>query len=215
MRAGALEKIRTPQLDSAQIRSRARILLIDDDKFSYDQLFRVRDGYRLEKWSQLKNLVELQDGTYDLIILDYYGVAPKSAPTDEGLAILRSIKKARPEQLVLAYSGQALGLQSSEFISLADDVVSKSEDYPVFQSKVDQLLRKRYSVGHYVALMNQALDEDALRVPKFVPRVITAISRGDTTKLRRYLERNDITVEQIDRVLSLTKNAISIVALLA
>lgn len=213
-RTSRAAKIRMPYVDPAVIRSKARILLIDDDKFAYETLFKIRDGYRLERWSQVKSMTELQDGTFDLIILDYHGIAPKSAPTGEGLAILRAIKEASPEQLVLAYSGQQIGLQSSEFISLADDVVSKSEDYPVFKGKVDALLSKRYSVGYYVSRMNVVLGEDVLKVPGFVRKATRSITRNDADALRRYLEKADVSQLHVDRIINLASIAITVVSML-
>lgn len=58
-----------PQPTLQQIVDRARILVIDDEDFPYGALFR-KDGYNLTKWPDVQKLPEIEQGKYDIILLD-------------------------------------------------------------------------------------------------------------------------------------------------
>jgi hypothetical protein len=58
--------------DIEALRKRAKILVIDDHELPAQQLFE-RDGYHFERWPEIKNLSQLTDGHYDVILLDLNG----------------------------------------------------------------------------------------------------------------------------------------------
>jgi CheY-like chemotaxis protein len=99
------------------MRKRARLLVIDDQEFAYERLFE-RDGYNLTKWKDIENLEPLENGEYDVILLDIQGVG-KQYSEEQGLGILRHIRKSNPTQIVIAYSGDDYKLD----INLADQYI--------------------------------------------------------------------------------------------
>jgi CheY-like chemotaxis protein len=192
-----------------EIRKKARILVVDDEPFPYQELF-SRDGYHLDKWSQIESLSQLNDNHFDLILLDLNGIAAADAPTMQGLAVLEHIKHESPSQLVIAYSGQDWGVNAQEFLSLADDVLKKSEDYIVFKGKVDELLLKRFSIGFFLEAINKTVGDQVDRVPKLIPKSVKAIRSGNRTALQRYLAEHLREQVTIDRVLGLAGIATSV-----
>jgi len=54
-------KYQWPELPIAEIRKRARLVVVDDGEFPYGQLFR-RDDYQLDKWNDVHDLQKLESG---------------------------------------------------------------------------------------------------------------------------------------------------------
>lgn len=134
----------------ADIVRRSRLLVIDDKEFPLIKLF-ARDGYAMDKWDEVLDLNKLVSGAYDLILLDLRGVGMSDAPDEEGLGVLRYIKKEDPTQLVIAFSHEEFNMKYREFVELADASLHKSADsYVVYKETVDRLLRERQSVDYYI-----------------------------------------------------------------
>jgi CheY-like chemotaxis protein len=110
--------------DVEALRKRAKILVIDDQALPAQRLF-DRDGYHFERWAQIKNLSQLTDNHYDIILLDVQGVGLNESPELQGLGILAHIKRSSPAQAVIVYSAQAQKLSMRPFIDMADAVLDK------------------------------------------------------------------------------------------
>jgi CheY-like chemotaxis protein len=187
-----------PRPTFEEIRKRARILVIDDQDFPYQPLF-ARDDYNLTKKDDVTNLSELEDGSYDLILLDLQGVGTKES-ADEGLGILRHLREVRPAQMVIAYSEAMFSLEAQPFFKVADGVLQKSADYLTFKAKVDELLRARFSLGFYV---QRITDESALpeKERTQLRRLAEeAILTGKIGKLTKFL-RHNVDEKTIGRIL--------------
>jgi len=102
-------------LSIEQVRKQARILVIDDHVFPAEKTF-TRDGYHVERWPFIKNLSQLTDGHYQLILLDVQGVGLTESPTKQGLGILEHVKKTNPAQAVILYSSDTYSVSSSRYI---------------------------------------------------------------------------------------------------
>lgn len=137
-----------PTVSQDEIRRRARVLVVDDADFAYMTLFE-RDGYRMDKWDDVTDLSKLESGYYDVILLDIHGVGAERS-RDEGLGILRHLKKVAPAQIIVAYSNADWALKYQEFFDQADAVLDKRADYVDFKRTLDELLRHRFSLSFYV-----------------------------------------------------------------
>jgi hypothetical protein len=73
-----------PETPFEEIKKRARLLVIDDDVFAYCELFK-RDGYAIDQWSDVEDLNKLENGIFDLILLDIQGVGKTISPSEQGL----------------------------------------------------------------------------------------------------------------------------------
>src|SRR5215831_14575166 len=114
----------TAEPDIETLRKRANILVIDDQALPAQTLFE-RDGYHFQRWPEIKNLSQLTDGHYEIILLDIQGVGLNESPELQGLGILRHIKQSNPAQMIIVYSAQSQRLSRRPLIDLADAVLDK------------------------------------------------------------------------------------------
>lgn len=195
-----------------QIVARVRILVIDDQEFPYVKLFR-RDGYNVDKWKDVSKLTQIEQGDYDLILLDLQGVGAAISATDEGLGVLRHIKQVRPTQLVIAYSNAQFPLQYQPFFELADGVMQKSADYLDFKRKVDDLLQDHFSVGFQIRKIEKEFSNAGLSPEKGAKLARRALRQRNVEPLRSYLSKRVDDVITVDRVIAVAQLAISIAAI--
>lgn len=202
---------RWPQVPFDEIRKRARLLVIDDQEFPYKILFE-RDGYTLEKWADVDALSRLEEGAFDLILLDLQGVGGQES-IEQGFGVLKHLRNRSPAQIIVAYSNADWGLQYQEFFRLADAVLPKSADYVDFKRRVDELLRDRFSLGFYLSRITSEAKKLDLPEPELTDVATKAILARNPTKFRDCLRRYPLTPAQIDRFLSIANSAISILKL--
>ncbi len=195
-----------PRVTHAEIVNRARILVIDDADFPYLKLFR-RDGYTVERWNRVKELKSLEEGKYDLILLDLHGVGTGESE-DHGFGLLKHLREARPAQIVVAYSNAEWSLEYQPFFRDADAVLSKRADYVEFKRAVDELLDRKFSLGFYVDRVLDVLADYDLD-PRLRRRIEKAILKRRPEPLRAYLGSRVDNVASVDRVLAIVDVAIS------
>jgi CheY-like chemotaxis protein len=200
-----------PAPSHADIVRRARILVIDDGDFPYKTLFE-RDGYTVQKWSDVEDLKSLETGEFDLILLDLLGVG-RSESSDEGFGILKHIRETSPAQIVVAYSNSDLSLEYQPFFRNADAVLHKTADYVEFKRTVDKLLNERFSLGFYVNRISSELGEHSADPSKAVRKVRKAILSGNQEPLRRYLMKKVDDQVTIDRVIAIASVAAQIASM--
>ena len=197
-----------PSPEHAEIVKRSRILVIDDGPFPYMTLFE-RDGYTIQQWPDVEDLPALEDGKFDVILLDLRGVGRQES-ADEGFGLLRHIRKSSPGQIVVAYSNEDLSLTYQPFFRDADAVLAKTTDYVEFKRVVDQLLDQRFSLGFYLSRIENELGDYTSTAPKALSKARSAILKGDTKPLRKYLNQHVEDAVTIDRVIALAGLAIQI-----
>jgi CheY-like chemotaxis protein len=184
------------------VRKHARILVIDDQVLPAQTIFE-RDGYHFERWPEVKNLSQLTDGHYQLILLDIQGVGLNESPDMQGLGILSHIKQSNPAQAVIVYSAQRQRVSSNDYLSLADAVLDKRASYVQYKEQVDKLLLSRADSAYFISAMNRELGENAIHVPAAVPKAIRAIRRRNARPLARYLADHLPDPKQAETIISI------------
>lgn len=125
---------------------RSRILMIDDEKpdiledmkhhgFSLDHEF---DG-------SAPVLSKIEQRLYDLVLLDFGDVGTEFG-TEQGLSILRHVKRTSPATVVFAYTSKALDSSQSDFYRLSDGVLAKDGGIQDSMDKIEQGLREAHSI---------------------------------------------------------------------
>lgn len=190
------------------VRKQARVLVIDDHVLPAQKTFE-RDGYHFERWSSIKNLSQLTDGHYHLILLDIQGVGLEESPDLQGLGILKHIKISNPAQPVMVYSAQPHSVSSNEYLMMADAVLDKGMSYVEYKERVDDILLRRATPGYFIAAMNRELAEDAALVPRAVTKALRAMTRGNPDPLARYLQANLSDAKKVDRILTIISIGVS------
>jgi DNA-binding NtrC family response regulator len=128
-------------------RRSARILVIDDDENSFEPFKPLqREGYGITFWTKVEDLTKLEQGHYDIVILDILGVGQEWSPDEQGFGILELLKARNPGQIVVAYSGETFDFSKQKFYRMADDMIPKqSVDPAKCKSVIDNLIATRLS----------------------------------------------------------------------
>lgn len=117
--------------------------------------------------------------------------------------MLKHIKHTNPAQAVVLYSAQRQNVTSRDALMLADEVMEKRQEYVAFKQVVDDLLKRRYTRGYFIAAMNRVLAEDAALVPFSVWKANRALRTRRTAGLEAYLRKHLRDTQKIDRVLTI------------
>ncbi len=197
-----------PDLETA--RKNARVLVIDDQEWPYQELFE-RDGYHIERWAEVRNLSQLTDGHYNLILLDIQGIGLSESQKLQGLGILEHIKTTNPAQSVIIYSSKSQKPSANKYLSMADAVFDKASQYTEFKTVIDNILTNRTSFDYFIAVMNKQLGTDAARAPKSVQLALRAARSGRTERLSKYLSRTLSNPNQVATILGIVAAGIKVV----
>src|SRR3954468_12415174 len=148
-------------LPREELLRRSRILVIDDESPE------ILEDLRSARFSvdycpdvELTNLDVIERRLYDLIILDFGNVGA-SFGKDQGLSLLRHIKRVNPAIVVLAYTSKSLGTEHAEFYRLADGVLAKDAGISQSLEKVEEALRKAHSIDNLWRGVLAVCDVDA------------------------------------------------------
>ncbi len=135
----------TTTLPREQLIKNSRTLIIDDEEPQLKQDLEQR-GFAVTSAKDIdQNLQQqIEAGIYDLILLDYAGVGAAMGP-EEGLAILRHVRRVCPAVIVLAYTSKSLDSSKADFYRLTHGVLSKDAGIGESLEKVEDALRKANS----------------------------------------------------------------------
>jgi CheY-like chemotaxis protein len=164
-----------------ELKKRARILVIDDEECSFPFELLRKEDYAIDHWPEVRDLRTLEDGIYDIIILDIKGVA-RDYDRNDGLGILEHLKKVNPSQIIIAFSGQSFDLSKNRFWKLADDALAKPVDVTTCKQVIDRLIERKMTFQHYwqgvenILLHEGVPNRDVRRLEK---RVFRALKRRD------------------------------------
>ena len=200
-----------PDFSREEIRKRARILVIDDMEFTYLDLFK-KDGYTIEKWDDVDDLTKLENRYYDIVLLDIQGVG-RDLSQEQGLGILKHLRKTCPAQIIIAYSNADFSLEYQNFFRMADETLSKSDDYVQFKRTVDRLLSNRLSIDFYIERIENIASQYLSDTERIRELSRTAILNGKKSKLTTYMEKNIEDKEAFSRILQIIQVAIGIATL--
>lgn len=134
------------ELPRDELVRRSRILIIDDEKpdiisdlskagFAVDYLEDVNSG----------NMDQVERLTYDLILLDFGNVG-NDFGNNEGLDLLRHIKRVAPSVVILTYTSKALKTKHADFYRLADGTLAKDAGIGDSLDRIEQGLRKAHTL---------------------------------------------------------------------
>jgi len=199
-----------PDLSFDELKKRTRILIIDDENFEYIPLFKG-DGYAIDKWDDIKTekLTELEEGLYDIILLDIQGVG-KELSQDQGFGILRHLKRSNPTQIIIAYSNSDYNLRYQDFFQLADDTIGKTSDYFDFKEIVDKNIRKLFSYEYYYSLVEKEINNKA-DIKKVQQYFNKSLKTRDTKVFSHYLNSINLPKDIVSVIIQILSSAIQII----
>jgi DNA-binding response OmpR family regulator len=144
-------------LSREEIINRGRILIIDDERPDLiEDLEKARFSVNYVEDITKQNLNLIDQSTFDLIILDFGNVG-KSFGADEGLSLLKHIKRVNPSTVVYAYTSKALGTKHADFYVLTDGYLQKDAGIGESTEKIEEGLRKAMSIENlWTGMLNIA-----------------------------------------------------------
>jgi DNA-binding response OmpR family regulator len=185
----------------AEVKKRTKVLVIDDqpDSFPFDLM--RREGYSVEHWPRVESIAPLEEGNYDIIILDIQGVAQHISP-DDGLGVLELIKKANASQVVVAFSSHSFDLSRNRFWKLADDSLCKPVNVAMCKRLIDTLIETKRTPQHYWMTVSALLIRQGLscrqieRVEDKVARALMKKNAGAVSQsLKKAAENAEVAVK--------------------
>ena len=203
-----------PLPGSDVLKKRTRILVVDDDENSFPFEILRKEGYAIDHWPKVENLTKMEQGDYDIIILDIGGVAREYSPTD-GLGILEHLKNVNPAQIVVAFSGQSFDLSKNRFWQLADDSLSKPVDATKCKRMLDNLIENRMTLDHYWGVIVQVLKREQVnerKIAEIEKRLVSALQNKNEKTVCEVLRSGS---DKVDVALRLAAVGIKMAALLA
>jgi DNA-binding NarL/FixJ family response regulator len=133
-------------INREQLVRRSRLLIIDDEE---PELIEDLKGagfsvdYKADVDKTNQTIFERQ--IYDLVLLDFGNVG-KAFGGDEGLSLLKYIKRVCPSTVVLTYTSKSLPTAHADFYRLADGTLSKDAGIQDSTEKIEEGLRRAWSV---------------------------------------------------------------------
>src|SRR5258708_22699924 len=134
------------EMPREELLRRSRMLSIDDEDPAFLPDLRGAGfavDHRLDIDNTNMNIIERH--RYDLILLDFGRVGKTFGP-EEGLSLLRHIKRVNPAAVVIAYTSKALKIEYADFYRLTDGALSKDAGIRESLERLEEGLRKAHSI---------------------------------------------------------------------
>ncbi|CAM4400186.1 DNA-binding transcriptional response regulator [Flavobacterium terrigena] len=172
-----------------ELKKRTRIIVIDDENSFPTKLFKD-EGYTIDKWDIVKDYSKLENGFFDIIVLDIKGVALHISE-DDGLGVLISLKKNNPAQIIISYSQHSFDLSKIEFFQLADENIAKPSDFLKIKNILDNLITTQFKPDRYISALDQLLLKNNIsdsNIKKIKAEIAKAIKRKKAPDWNKSLE---------------------------
>jgi len=135
---------RTPSKEPTveELKRKTHVLFVDDEDFS-TRLKSIRDaGWSVNQIPDVTNFNCTEIERANIIFMDYIGVGQALTPTDQGIGLLKELKRRYPEKYLVFYSGYAGFIPGHEFHGIADAWIAKSSDPYVFIDQIEDAAKK-------------------------------------------------------------------------
>ena len=136
---------------------KAKILIVDDEKDTRDIFSRnLEDEYLIDTAESAKAALEkLENNSYQVVLSDLV------MPGEDGLSLLKNIKKNCPEIAVMVISGKASIEMAVEAMKLgADEFIEKPvEDLDLLKLKIEKLLKAKWQTDE-IKRLRSILDKE-------------------------------------------------------
>jgi DNA-binding NarL/FixJ family response regulator len=163
-------------------------LFIDDEKVDLvDDL--KQEGFSVDQDFEGNSIGNIERGYIDLLVLDYKGIGLKYGQ-DEGLSLLRAIKRVNPAVYVLAYTSQNLPpSKSSDFYTLCDGTLNKDAGVADSIQRIEEALRSAVAPERLWngILKSAAIEPGTDRAEKLEKQVVAALMNSKKEQAKAYL----------------------------
>lgn len=170
------------RFDFQKAKTRCRIILIDDEENALPIKELKQDGYYIEHAKKVDaNLISrCEQGHYDIIILDYNGIAPRSISPTDGFGVFDRIRHARPEQYIIAISAKTYDISKTEYFQRANARIAKPTDLSATKNKLDDGINSLFNKNYIVEQIQKTLQSFG-QDQKTIERVSKTLMRSSST----------------------------------
>lgn len=150
-----LTKLTEGQFD--KVKFKARVAFIDDEELTHIDRLR-KDGYNITHFADIEKIDDFIRKEYHVIILDIQGVGKELTPNQEGWGLLKYIKEEYPHIVVIMFTGADWSItQYKDLANKADDFIGKDVEFLDFKSKLDNGIRKAFSIDYHFEIEKKNL----------------------------------------------------------
>lgn len=175
--------------DFANAKRVCRILVIDDDPQALPMQELRRSGYNIEQVEAVDvDVMRMcEDGTYDVILLDYTGVAPRNITPDDGFGVFDRIRAANATQYIIAISAKTYDIAKTEYFKNANDWLKKPTDLVTTKNMIDKAINHCFDREIIFREIEKTLRENGV-AKKQIDRTIKALKKNQSTDADKLLE---------------------------
>ncbi len=165
-----------------------RILFVDDDHpILLDELGSARFAVDHDQTGNDTRKIDSQ--IYDVAVLDYHGVGQRLG-ANQGLALLKHIRRVSPRTRVIAYTSRSLSAAESEFFTNSHAVLPKDWGIADSLALIEVEARKALSKEHlFQSLIDQLNVSDADTKEKARTALIAALKQKDESAFRSFVTK--------------------------
>lgn len=184
-----------------ELKRRTRIVVIDDED-NFPIILFQNEGYSIDKWNSVIDYSKLENGFYDIIVLDIKGVA-KHISEEDGLGVLINLKKKNPSQIIISYSQHSYDLNKVQFFTLADENITKPSDFLKIKNVLDNLISTQFKPERYIAALGQVLiknnveQKDINKINVEIAKAIRGKKLPDWNKILEFVQNKADLMKQI------------------
>lgn len=126
------------------IKKHTQVLFVDDEDFSV-LLETIRSsGWNVKQVYDILNFNSEEVKSADIIFMDFIGVGKTLTPKEQGIGLLKSLKKRYPKKFIVFYSGYAGFIPGHEVHAIADAWIDKHADPFVYIDQIEVAAMKIY-----------------------------------------------------------------------
>lgn len=150
-----------------KVKFKARIAFVDDEEITHVERLR-KEGYNIHHCADIEQIDDFIRKDYHVIVLDIQGVGKSLSPSQGGWGILKYLKEQHPHTVVIMFTGADWSItQYKDLANKADDFIGKDLEFLDFKAKLDNGIRKAFSIDYHFEvekkkLVNQIKDTSSL-----------------------------------------------------
>lgn len=194
-----------PKRTSSDLKQVTKIVFIDDNKFEVTQILQNAGWINTERVEDVKSLDAAKISEAHIVFVDIRGVGKELKFKDEGLGLIKALRKKYPYKKLVVYSAERTGDRFHKGLSVADERLPKNAEPFQFQTIVDDFSREAFSLNECVRRLQRVLRSE------FDIHLSESEIRDN---MRQLASRNDVSNDAVARIFNLS-NAGSVASIIA
>lgn len=181
--------VKLKRIPFAELKKRIEILIIDDEEFPYLETLKKHE-YNITQKTDISDLRDVE--AYNIILCDIRGVGKFLTSEFGGAYLIKQLKEKYPEKTIVAYTASKYDAKFQQYLSYADDTVSKG-DYALedWTALLDRLLNELSDPIKMWEKARKTLAEagiSTIDIAKYESDYVKAIEKGKFESFKKLYE---------------------------